>query len=135
MESEGLLLVELSGLVINLSRKNSLVGVIELLLFMLILELKPLIAYLSAPISEDGFFSGTPGSEFSIMGVAVRSFSSFNPVSFSVSPGTLSSPFSTSDSGLWVLGSMPLCFSFFLMHEFHRFLISLSVLPGNCAAI
>lgn len=43
--------------------------------------------------------------------------------------------FSMSDSGLWVRGSMPLCLSFFFRHEFHRFFISLSVLPGNCAAI
>lgn len=41
----------------------------------------------------------------------------------------------TSESGLWVLGSIPFCMSFFLMEEFHRFFISLSVLPGNCAAI
>lgn len=47
----------------------------------------------------------------------------------------LSSPFSISESGLWVTGSMPLCLSFFFKQEFHRFFISLSVLPGNCAAI
>jgi len=47
----------------------------------------------------------------------------------------ISSEFSTSDKGLWVLGSMPLCLSFFLRQEFHRFFISLSVLPGSCAAI
>ena len=41
----------------------------------------------------------------------------------------------TSESGLWVLGSVPFCMSFFLMEEFHRFFISLSVLPGNRAAI
>jgi len=33
--------------------------------------------------------------------------------------------------GLWVLGSMPLCRSLFLMLEFQKFFISLSVLPGN----
>lgn len=49
--------------------------------------------------------------------------------------GRSSSVFSTSDKGLWVFGSMPLCLSFFLRHEFHKFFISLSVLPGNCAAI
>ena len=38
-------------------------------------------------------------------------------------------------NGLWVLGSIPWCLSFFFRHEFQRFLISLSVLPGNCAAI
>jgi hypothetical protein len=38
-------------------------------------------------------------------------------------------------SGLWVAGSMPCCRSFFLMHEFQKFLISLSVLPGSCDAI
>jgi len=41
-----------------------------------------------------------------------------------------SSEFSTVDKGLWVLGSMPRCLSFFLRQEFHRFFISLSVLPG-----
>lgn len=45
------------------------------------------------------------------------------------------STFSASARGLWVMGSMPLCLSFFLRDEFHRFLISLSVLPGSCAAI
>lgn len=39
------------------------------------------------------------------------------------------------ERGLWVVGSMPFCLSFFLMLEFHRFLISLSVLPGRRAAI
>lgn len=39
------------------------------------------------------------------------------------------------ERGLWVLGSMPFCFSFFLMHEFHKFFISLSVLPGSWTAI
>ena len=42
---------------------------------------------------------------------------------------------STSEMGLCVFGSMPLCLSFFFMFEFHRFLISLSVLPGSLAAI
>lgn len=46
-----------------------------------------------------------------------------------------SSSISTSDNGLWVFGSIPLCLSFFLRQEFHKFFISLSVLPGNCAAI
>lgn len=46
-----------------------------------------------------------------------------------------SSEFSTSDKGLWVFGSMPRCLSFFLRQEFHRFFISLSVLPGSCTAI
>lgn len=45
------------------------------------------------------------------------------------------SMFSASDKGLWVFGSMPLCLSFFLRQEFHKFFISLSVLPGSCAAI
>ena len=36
---------------------------------------------------------------------------------------------------LWVLGSRPCAMSFFLMHEFQKFLISLSVLPGSCDAI
>lgn len=43
--------------------------------------------------------------------------------------------FLTSENGLWVLGSITFCKSFFVMDEFHRFFISLSVLPGNCAAI
>ena len=42
----------------------------------------------------------------------------------------MSLSFSTSESGLCVVGSIPLCLSFFFRHEFHRFLISLSVLPG-----
>ena len=56
-------------------------------------------------------------------------------VLLSVEGGIMSFSFSTSESGLWVFGSMPLCLSFFFRQEFHRFLISLSVLPGNCAAI
>lgn len=38
-------------------------------------------------------------------------------------------------SGLWVAGSMPRSLSFFLMYEFQKFLTSLSVRPGSCAAI
>lgn len=66
-----------------------------------------------------------------------RRFNSFEltPPTFSPSLSWLSPLFSTSNSGLWVTGSIPLCLSFFLRHEFHRFFISLSVLPGNCAAI
>lgn len=134
MESEGLFLVELSWLVTNLSRRNSLVGVIELQALVLVFELKPSIGYGSTAISE-GFCSRTPSLESSVMEVAVRSFSSLDPEAFSFLIDGLSSPFSTSDNSLWVFGSMPLCLSFFLMHEFHRFLISLSVLPGNCVAI
>jgi hypothetical protein len=40
-----------------------------------------------------------------------------------------------SASGLWVAGSMPRSLSFFLMYEFQKFLTSLSVRPGSCAAI
>lgn len=41
------------------------------------------------------------------------------------------SPFTS----LCVLGSMPMLRSFFLMHEFQKFLISLSVRPGSWVAI
>ena len=134
MESEGLLLVELSWLVKNLSRRNSLVGVVELPALVLILEVKQSNGYGSTAISE-GFCSGIPSLESSVVEVEVRSFSSLDLDAFSVLIGGFSSPFSTSDNGLCVFGSMPLCLSFFLMHEFHRFLISLSVLPGSCVAI
>lgn len=134
MESEGLFLVELSWLVANLSMKNSLVGVIGFLLVVLILEFKPSIVYGLAVISC-GFCSESPGLESSVMVVAVNGFSSLDLDSLSVLLRGLSSPSSTSERSLWVFGSMPLCLSFFLMHEFHRFFISLSVLPGNCAAI
>ena len=40
-----------------------------------------------------------------------------------------------SASGLCVAGSMPRWQSFFLMYEFQKFLTSLSVRPGSCAAI
>ena len=36
---------------------------------------------------------------------------------------------------LWVLGSRPCAMSFFLIHEFQKFLTSLSVRPGRCLAI
>ena len=36
---------------------------------------------------------------------------------------------------LWVCGSKPWEMSFFLIHEFQKFLTSLSVLPGRCFAI
>nr|GMD43863.1 hypothetical protein Iba_chr10cCG9390 [Ipomoea batatas] len=52
-----------------------------------------------------------------------------------VKDATNFSSFSTSDSGLCVFGSIPFCLSFFLIDEFQRFLISLSVLPGSLAAI
>ena len=44
-------------------------------------------------------------------------------------------PLLASASGLWVAGSMPRWQSFFLMYEFQKFLTSLSVRPGSCAAI
>lgn len=53
--------------------------------------------------------------------VSVHFFSSFGSI--------------TSLIGLWVVGSIPCFISFFFRLEFQKFLISLSVLPGNCAAI
>lgn len=120
--------MELSWEVTNLSRKNSWVGWggVKLfpLLLLLILELgETSTGYCSAAV-ESGFkFSASTG---------------FSSLAFSLllsELGSLSCPFSASTSGLWVLGSMPFCLSFFLMQEFHKFFISLSVLPGNWAAI
>lgn len=53
----------------------------------------------------------------------------------SLSLSLWSSSSATSERGLWVVGSIPLCLSFFLREEFQKFFISLSVLPGNWAAI
>jgi len=49
-----------------------------------------------------------------------------------LSPGMLESPPFTS---LCVLGSMPMFRNFFLMQEFQKFFISLSVRPGSWVAI
>jgi hypothetical protein len=46
-----------------------------------------------------------------------------------------SEEFSDEEIGLWVIGWTPILKSFFLMWVFQRFFISLSVRPGNWAAI
>lgn len=69
-------------------------------------------------------------SEFSVS----RRFNSLEATDTSFSP-LIASLCLSSEMGVCVTGSMPLCLSFFFRQEFHRFLISLSVLPGNCAAI
>jgi len=104
-------LSELSWLVTKWSRKNSLVGDIEF-------------------FGVDEGIRGREGTETVGFGVEMEVL-----LLLVGAAAALSFSLSVSAMGLWVLGSMPLCLSFFLRQEFHRFLISLSVLPGNCAAI
>jgi len=126
-----LAVVELSWEVPNLSRKNSCVGgtFVKLLLPFLSLLLLVVMTFELLEETAGGFK----------VAVLMR-FSSFDTIeTFSLLLSAVSCcfplPSSASESDLWVLGSMPLCLSFFLMQEFHKFFISLSVLPGNCAAI
>lgn len=72
------------------------------------------------------FFEFSVSRRFNSLDIATDT--SFSPLLFA----SLSL---SSEMGLWVTGSTPLCLSFFFRQEFHRFLMSLSVLPGNCAAI
>ena len=114
-KSQGLQLGELSWEETNLSRKNSLVdgGIVvnSLQLF-----------------STTGSFGLCVSTDLSRVG---SSASSEDLSLFLLDAEAPLSSLSTSEIGLWVLGSMPLCLSFFLMEEFHKFFISLSVLPGN----
>ena len=85
---------------------------------------------------EDGLSSYETESDLELSDLRrFNSLDSAGNFSWFLAVESLSSPFSTCESGLWVIGSIPFCLSFFFKLEFHRFFISLSVLPGNCAAI
>lgn len=109
------------------SRKSSFAGAIEFF------GLDFSIWFVFSTDINVGAVSGIAGLKCATAGPA--SFVSPDVEVFSLFVGAMSSFPSVSAIGLWVLGSMPLCLSFFLMLEFQKFFISLSVLPGNCAAI
>lgn len=124
---------ELSWEETNLSRKNS--SVVDEGKFVKLLQLLLLLMMLAYFRFGLRFFLSNALSEFPASTIVGFSLTFSQSFSLLVLDSDSSSSFSASEIGLWVFGSIPLSLSFFLIEEFHRFLISLSVLPGNWAAI